>query len=179
MEFEHAEVLGYPCDTIRMTEGFSVTTMEACASGCLPVITDIDSLGHIYGDAAPMIHLNGKVIDEYIGPLAKKEWAQVGGHLGAFTDLLVRGLTDEAWRAEHVAKCRALAKEHAWPVLAERLEGILTQGIVRRNLAGADLANPDTGIRVEGGGKRRKLKGRGRAVSTEARDISSTKEVDR
>jgi len=118
MEFEHAMVLGYPCDTIRYTEGFSVTSLEACASGTLPVLTDIDSLGHIYGDAAPMVRLAGKSLD--------------AEHMSAFTDLVVRGLTDEAWRTEHVAKCKALAAKHAWPVLAERLETILTTALAAR-----------------------------------------------
>jgi hypothetical protein len=110
-EFEQAVVLGYPCDTIRYTEGFSVTTMEACASGCLPVITDVDSLGHIYGSAAPMVHHSGSAL--------------LPSAMDAFVELVVRGLTDEAWRAEQVAACRALAAKHAWPVLAEKLEGIL------------------------------------------------------
>ena len=119
MEFEHATVLGYPCDTIRYTEGFSVTSLEACASGCLPVLTDIDSLGHIYGDAAPMVRLGGQTFG--------------AGPLGEFVDLMVRGLGDEAWRTEHVTKCRALAAKHAWPVLAARLERMLVDGIEARD----------------------------------------------
>lgn len=123
MEFEHAEVLGYPCDTIRYTEGFSVTTMEACASGCLPVITDIDSLGHIYGEATPIVRLGSKAV----GPADVDE----------FVALVVRGLTDELWRNLHVARSKALAEAHAWPVLAEKLESILTQALVAKNLGGA------------------------------------------
>lgn len=117
-EFERSEVLAYPCDTIRYTEGFSVTTMEACASGCLPVITDIDSLGHIYGEAAPMVMLEGASFTS-----ERRE---------EFIDLVCQGLgsnpVSPSWRAEHVAKCKALARRHAWPVLAEKLEGILVGG---------------------------------------------------
>lgn len=120
-EFEKSEVLGFPCDTIRYTEGFSVTTMEACASGCLPVITDIDSLGHIYGGAAPMVNLvDGAVTSQ---------------HMAEFVDLVVRGLLDSEWRAEHVAQCRALAERHAWSVLAETLEAIVVDGLKRRAVA--------------------------------------------
>jgi glycosyltransferase involved in cell wall biosynthesis len=118
IEFEKAMVLAYPTDTIRYTEGFSVTTMEACASGCLPVITDIDSLGHIYGDAVPMVHLGDDGLTR--------------AKLGEFTDLVVRGLTDEAWRAESVTKCKSLAAKHAWPVLAARLEDIILDGLYRK-----------------------------------------------
>lgn len=119
MEFEHAEVLGYACDSIRYTEGFSVTTMEACASGCLPVVTDIDALGQIYGGAASMVRLGGGAFGDE--------------HLDEFVSQVVRGLLDEPWRKQHVEKCRALAAEHAWPVLAEKLEGILARAIVERN----------------------------------------------
>jgi len=105
-EFEHAQVLAYPCDTIRYTEGFSVTTLEACASGCLPVITDIDALGDIYGGAAPM--------------------TEGGLQRDAFVDLVTRGLTDAHWRAENVDKCRALAESCNWNTLAERLERVVS-----------------------------------------------------
>lgn len=105
-EFEHAQVLAYPCDTIRYTEGFSVTTLEACASGCLPVITDIDALGDIYGGAAPMTKL--------------------GINHAEFVSNVVAGLTDPDWRAGHVAGCRAFAEHYAWNTLAERLEQVVS-----------------------------------------------------
>lgn len=117
-EWEQSSVLGYPCDTIRYTEGFSVTTMEACASGCLPVITDIDSLGHIYGEAVPMVRLDG-------GGLT-------GEKLREFVDLVVRGLVDETWRKERAEACQAFAKRFAWPALAARLEAIVEEGIDRK-----------------------------------------------
>jgi hypothetical protein len=116
LEFEHAEVLGYFADTIRYTEGFSVTTMEACASGCLPVTTDVDSLGHIYGDAVPMVK----------GPFDARA-------LGEFVDLVVRGLTDPSWRTRQVTNCLALAADHDWTVLAETLEGILEGALAHRS----------------------------------------------
>jgi glycosyltransferase involved in cell wall biosynthesis len=111
-EWERAEVLAYPCDTIRFTEGFSVTTLEACASGALPVITDTDALGQIYGDVAPMTKLSDS--DRFD--------AQAQIH---FSDLVIEGLTNHEWRRAHVARCRALAVEHSWGILAERLENIL------------------------------------------------------
>lgn len=129
-EFERSEVLAYPCDTIRYTEGFSVTTMEACASGCLPVITNVDALGQIYGHAAPMANMALPFVD----PTTGTEFA--GGFVETarlrFFDLVVRGLTDPDWRAERVALCRMLAEQHAWPVLAERLECILQTALQKR-----------------------------------------------
>src|SRR5688500_7620896 len=47
-----AELLAYPCDTVAWTEGFSCSTLEACAARACPVIWDTDALGDIYRDAA-------------------------------------------------------------------------------------------------------------------------------
>lgn len=118
-EWEQSVVLGYPCDTIRYTEGFSVTTMEACASGCLPIISDIDSLGQIYGGAVPMVNAENGTLS--------------AAALERFVDLVVRGLTDDEWRAERVAACRTLAWKHSWSVLANRLERIIDEAADRRD----------------------------------------------
>jgi glycosyltransferase involved in cell wall biosynthesis len=61
-----AELLPYSCDTERFTEGFSVSILDACASGALPLISDVDAIGDIYGGIARVIH--GKP-----GP-ARAEW---------------------------------------------------------------------------------------------------------
>ncbi len=47
-EMGEAQVLAYPCDTVRWSEGFSCTVLEACAAQACPVITDCDALGNIY-----------------------------------------------------------------------------------------------------------------------------------
>ena len=130
LEFEQAMVLGYPCDTIRYTEGFSVTTMEACASGCLPVITDIDSLGHIYGADVPMVRLDPPNTDPETGAFFPGGLTQA--KLEEFTDLVVRGLTDEPWRKERAEACQAFAKKFAWKVLAAKLEEILEEGLEKK-----------------------------------------------
>lgn len=118
-EFSSAEVLAYPADTIRYTEGFSVTTMEACASGCLPIITDVDAMGQIYDGAAPMIAMGDPPV------FAEKQRLEL-------VNLVVRGLIDEEWRSGQTALCRMLAEQHAWSVLAERLEQTLTATMAQR-----------------------------------------------
>ena len=50
-----AEVLLYPCDTVRYTEGFGVAVLEACAAGVVPVITDCDALGEVYGESGALL----------------------------------------------------------------------------------------------------------------------------
>lgn len=113
-EMAQAEVLAYPCDTIRYTEGFSVTLMEACASGVLPVTTDVDSLGAIYGSVVPMVK------------------SPVAGRMGEFADLVIRGLTDNGWRSETVARTRSFSRSFEWTALAERLEKIIERRLAQR-----------------------------------------------
>ena len=106
-EMAEAWVLAYPCETIRYTEGFSVTLMEACASGVLPVTSSVDSLGGIYGKVVPMVQ------------------APARDNMPAFVDLVVKGLKDEKWRSKVVAKTKKFSKSFEWPLLAHRLEKIL------------------------------------------------------
>lgn len=113
-EMSQAVVLGYPCETIRYTEGFSVTTMEACAAGVLPVISDADSLGQIYG----------KVVPHVKSPASK--------HMEEFVDLVVRGLTDEDWRNDVTKSTKELANQHSWDILARSLQQILHSEISKK-----------------------------------------------
>jgi glycosyltransferase involved in cell wall biosynthesis len=50
-----SRVLAYTCETLRFTEGFSVSIMDACAAGCVPIISDVDAIGEVYKDAATII----------------------------------------------------------------------------------------------------------------------------
>jgi glycosyltransferase involved in cell wall biosynthesis len=54
-ELSQTSVLAYTCEPIRFTEGFSVTIMDACAAGCIPVISDVDALGNLYQDSGATI----------------------------------------------------------------------------------------------------------------------------
>jgi len=111
-EMSEAELLAYPCDTVRYTEGFSVTLMEACASGTLPITTSVDSLGGIYGGVMPMVD------------------APISNKLDEFSDLVIRGLTDEKWRRQVVKKTTAFANKFKWNKIAEELESILERRVL-------------------------------------------------
>lgn len=104
-EMAEAQVLAYPCDTIRFTEGFSVTTLEACAAGAIPVINPVDSLGHIYG-----------------------ELPSADG-VGRFPDRVCAALDSSHANVRWQQECRDIGKKiaarHEWDVLAERLERIM------------------------------------------------------
>lgn len=101
-----ATVLAYPCDTIRYTEGFSVTTMEACAAGLVPVISSVDALGEIYETLGR----------EVVVP------APVAAHTAEFVDAVCDRIDGDP---EVTGRGLALAGRHAWPVLAERLEWLI------------------------------------------------------
>jgi hypothetical protein len=106
-ELSAAEVLAYPCETVRYTEGFSVTTLESCAAGAIPVLGACDALPSIYGDAAAWVP------------------SPAGEHTATLAAHVVRALTDYAWAAEMRGKGATLAERHAWPKLAERLEALI------------------------------------------------------
>ena len=68
-ELLQADVMLYPCDPVRFTEGFGVAVLEACAAGVVPIITDADALGEIYGESGAMVVPRGetrKWTDMYI-----------------------------------------------------------------------------------------------------------------
>ena len=106
-EMSEAKVLAYPCDPIMWTEGFSVTTMEACASGTIPVISTADALGFIYAKYVPHVFM----------PL---KW-----QLNDYANLVIKALRDEV----HCPDTAELAEKHRWSRLANKLEAILQFGV--------------------------------------------------
>jgi hypothetical protein len=106
-ELSEAMVLAYPCSTVAFTEGFSVSILESCAAGVFPVISAVDCLGSIYGGTVPMIE----------NPPER--------HMKEFRELVIRGLTDEPYREEVIAKCKAFAQRHTWTIATKQLEGII------------------------------------------------------
>jgi hypothetical protein len=117
VEMAEAEVLAYPCDTIRFTEGFSVTIMEGCAAGAVPVISNVDALGGIYGGICPMVE------------------APARDHMDQWTEKVIAVLRLARLPSEYDlvrSQCAVLAEAHAWPVLAERLEGIMLEALATK-----------------------------------------------
>jgi glycosyltransferase involved in cell wall biosynthesis/predicted protein tyrosine phosphatase len=108
-EYSEAQVLAYPTDTTSWTEGFSVATLEGCASQALPVICTVDALEQIYGRVLP-----------HVKPPMRE-------HASQWSDMVIRALTDEPWRKQQAEKASAFAQDFAWPALAEQLEQIILQ----------------------------------------------------
>jgi glycosyltransferase involved in cell wall biosynthesis len=114
-ELSRAQVLCYPTATLAWSEGFSCATLEGCASGALPVISECDALGEIYGGAVPMVK------------------APAVEHMLEWRGYVIQALTEPVWRGDWVAKARALAVKHAWPRLAEKLEGIVEDARTKKH----------------------------------------------
>jgi len=107
VEMAEAQVLAYPCDTLNWTEGFSVTLMEACAAGVIPITTDVDALGSIYGEAVPMVK------------------SPVGEKIDEFSDLVIKALKDADYRQEIRNRTTLLSTKYKWPDLAKELNRII------------------------------------------------------
>jgi len=108
-EMNEAQILAYTCDPVLYTEGFSVSIMEACASGTLPIITDADALGEIYGGSVPMVT------------------RPFSDHIGEYTDLLIRSLTDPDFRNGNIKLSRELADNYTWYSIASNVEKLIRQ----------------------------------------------------
>lgn len=106
-ELMRAQALIYPCDTVRFTEGFSVSIMDACAAGAPPVITDIDAIGEVYRDAATIIPGRPQSRDP--------RWIEA----------IVRAMRDDAWRDAARAKALAFTQQNSRQIRAEQWEQLL------------------------------------------------------
>jgi glycosyltransferase involved in cell wall biosynthesis len=109
-EMAEAEVLAYSCQTTAWSEGFSVTTLEACAGRACPVITDCDALGEVYADAAAILPVGNW-----------EEWRAT----------VIRALTDSAFRDTQNERAHAFALRHTWRNTAEQLMARITERICK------------------------------------------------
>lgn len=100
--------LPYTCDCLRFTETFSVSIMDACAAGCVPIISDEDAIGQVFKDAALVIP--GKPGSK------RKEWI----------DSIVQVLTDEPWRKLVGEKAQKFARNFSRANVAKVWEHLLT-----------------------------------------------------
>lgn len=105
-ELSEAEILAFPADTISYTESFSCVTLESCAAGALPILMKCDAMASIY---------------EGVCPMAEAKDAD------GWTRLMIRALTVPPWTDSYRKRARDFALSHAWPLLAERLEKLISE----------------------------------------------------
>lgn len=113
-ELMAARVLAYPCDTIRFTEGFSVSILDACAAGCVPVISDCDAIGSVYKDVAHIIPgLPADNREEWVRTLVSvlsgdSKWNGVITRAKAYTKKFTRQLRAAQWE-KIIRSCKKTA----------------------------------------------------------------------
>jgi len=108
-ELSTTALLAYPCATVRFTEGFSISTLDGCAAGCLPVISDVDALGSIYEGVCEVIK----------GPVHKQilRWAGTISHL----------LIDEEARKQKAERARMWAQQFSRQAVSQRWEKLIEE----------------------------------------------------
>lgn len=107
--FANARILAYPCDPVSYTEGFSVTTLEAAVSGCVPVICGSDALTEVYNGYVPVIkppYRDNK--DEYV-------------------NIVIELLTNDEVYKDWQLKAAKLADIYDWNILGDKLNQLVTQ----------------------------------------------------
>lgn len=102
-EMAEAQCVAYPLDPLNSyTEGFSCSTLEACAARACPITTNADAFGGLYGSVLPLVERAG-------------DWVPV------WRDHVIRALTDEKWREEVNDRAERLAQEKTWTATASKL----------------------------------------------------------
>lgn len=99
-EMAIAECLAFPCDTIRWSEGFSCTLLEACAAQACPVTLETDAFPCVYGGVVPMVPRD---------------------EIRLWSGLVIKALTDRDWRESVNRKCLAFARERTWERTARKM----------------------------------------------------------
>jgi glycosyltransferase involved in cell wall biosynthesis len=110
-ELSEASVLGFCCDTVSFTEGFSIATLEGCASFTVPVITDKDCLGDVYKNSGALIVQS---------PLSK--------NASQYSDLVIKALKDKYFSDCIIKKCTDFSMKKTWKNVAQNLENIIKAG---------------------------------------------------
>jgi glycosyltransferase involved in cell wall biosynthesis len=113
-ELKEAELLLYPCDPVQWTESFGCSVLEGCASGALPVISDVDAFGEIFGGYCPMVKSPAR------------------NHMAEWTSLVISRLKNKGLADMERAKARKLAERLTWKNAGMVLEGILERRLAAR-----------------------------------------------
>lgn len=107
-EFNEASVFAFPCSTVALTEGYSLSTLQSLASFTVPVITSQDCLGSIYRNS-------GCIMIE----------APVENKLKDYTNAVIKALKDKEYADSIINKCREFANKRSWEIITKNLEHII------------------------------------------------------
>lgn len=98
-----------PLSTVSWTEGFSCSTLQVLASQTFPIVGNIDALGDLYGEVAPLIP------------------APVEENLDEMVNLTIKALTDQSYWQEVTERGLSLAKDWTWQSCSKQLEKLILE----------------------------------------------------
>lgn len=101
-ELSLSDVLLYPCDPVRYTEGFGVAVLDACMTGTVPVITDADALGEVYAESGAVVIRRGDT----------KHW------IDEFLETAIKLLGNEEEKQTRRVAVQAFAQRYTWDRVA-------------------------------------------------------------
>lgn len=107
-------VFAYTCDPVSFTEGFSGAIMDACAAGCVPIISQVDALPEVYGGAAYVIP--GRPAEH------RREWI----------DTIVAAMTDDGFADQLRLPARAFTLGFTRQKIAAQYEQLIRQNLKQR-----------------------------------------------
>lgn len=113
-ELARTEILPYTCDCVTFTEGFSVSIMDACAAGAVPIISDTDAIGDIYRGVASVIP------------------GKPGDHIEAWVKEIKKVTTDEEYRQVLINRARKFAVRFGRTQVAKLWEILITNNLERK-----------------------------------------------
>lgn len=129
-ELSKTRVFAYTCDPIRFTEGFSVATMDASASGCAVLISDADALPEIYGNVAQIIPGRPSV-NTFQGAQTRDAWAKA----------IIEALTDDHIADLIGARVRKFALRYDRTDIGRNFVAILRDLLNRKHKGAFNVGN--------------------------------------
>lgn len=114
-ELAHTRILAYPCDPVKFTEGFSMTVLDGCSAGCVPIVAGVDALTELWWNAA-------QIIPGVPSEKNKQDWI----------DTICLALEDDQWALEASILARVRARELTRQKVAARWESFIDMMILEK-----------------------------------------------
>lgn len=115
-ELLQADLMLYPADPVRPTEGFGVSVLEACAAGVPPVITDADAFQEVYGESGAWIIPREK----------SRKWTD------AYIEMVLHLFQEPRLIEEARGSVRAFAQQYHWTAVAQQWDAMINRHLQKK-----------------------------------------------